>query len=499
MLQHLKLLLKDSVIYALGNISGKVVGFILLPFYVEKLSTIEYGMLGTLEATFQLIVAIAGFNLHVAFTRWFWDKETVKQQKSVFFTTLTSVIFLALTVVIGIYPLASTASQLLFDSDRYVRLVRLVFISAGLELVGQIPATLCKMQRKPAMYTRNIIIRLAVVLVCTILSVVFFDRKVEGIYEAQITGSVVYLLLFIPLIFKNMILKFETLILKKMLGFSFPLILSSSFGVILSIADRYTLNFISGLASVGIYSLGYKLANTLKIFIVMSVQLALTPTVFRMVDKPGIKRFLSKIMTYFTYGLMFFVIGISLFGQEIVKVLTAANPDYWEAYTVIPFIAFGIVFGMMKDTTSYGLQIAKRTSVIAIVIAAVSILNMVLNILLIPIIGTIGAALSTLLSQIIYFGAMLHYAQRYYPVPYEFRKVFLSIGVGALLCMIACLIRNWELGWRLFIKTLLLTGYPVLLYFFGLYDKNELNALRGFWGKWRRPGNWNKNIRTLKF
>lgn len=231
----------------------------------------------------------------------------------------------------------------------------------------------------------------------------------------------------------------------------------------------------------------------------MSVQLALTPTVFRMVDKPGIKRFLSKIMTYFTYGLMFFVIGISLFGQEIVKVLTAANPDYWEAYTVIPFIAFGIVFGMMKDTTSYGLQIAKRTSVIAIVIAAVSILNMVLNILLIPIIGTIGAALSTLLSQIIYFGAMLHYAQRYYPVPYEFRKVFLSIGVGALLCMIACLIRNWELGWRLFIKTLLLTGYPVLLYFFGLYDKNELNALRGFWGKWRRPGNWNKNIRTLKF
>ena len=499
MLQYLKPLAKDSAIYALGNISGKVVGFILLPFYVQKLTAAEYGMLGTLEATFQLIIALVGLNLYVAFTRWYWDKEVENRQKSTYFTTLISVIFLSLVVFIGFYPLSHAVSELLFDTEKYTRLVRLMAFSAVLELIGQIPATLCKIQRKPVMYTRNIVIRLAVVLLCNILLVVFFNRKVEGIYEAQIIGSVVYLLLFLPYTLKNISVKFQTLILKKMLKYSFPLILTSSFGTILVIADRYTLNFISGLESVGIYSLGYKLANTLKIFIVASIQSTLTPTVFQMVDQPGIKRFLSKIMTYFTFGLMIFVIGTSLFGQEIIKILTIGKPDYWNAYLIVPFIAFGIVFGMMKDTTSYGLQIVKKTGVMASVIIFVSLLNIGLNILLIPFMGAIGAGLSTLLSQIVYFCAMYYYSHRYYPVSYEFRKIFLAIGLGALFCIVAFFIRDWALGWRLTIKSLLLVAYPILLYLAGFFDKVELKALRGFWEKWRNPDAWKDNIRTLKF
>jgi len=498
MLQHLKPLARDSVIYALGNISGKLVGFILLPFYVQKLTTAEYGMLATLEATFQLMVVLAGLNLYVAFTRWYWDKEVENRQKSTFFTTLISVIFLSLVVLIAFYPLSHAVSDLLFDTVEYTRLVRLMAFSAMLELIGQIPATLCKMQRKPVMYTRNIILRLAVVLLCNILLVVFLNRKVEGIYEAQIIGSLVYLMLFLPFTLKNIFVKFETLILKKMLKYGFPLILSSIFGTLLVIADRFTLNFISGLESAGIYSLGYKMANTLKIFIVMSVQLTLTPTVFQMVNQPGIKRFLSKIMTYFTFGLMLFVIGISLFGQEIIKILSYGKPDYWDAYLIVPFIAFGIVFGMMKDTTMYGLQIVNRTGIIASVIIFVSLLNLGLNILLIPFMGAIGAGLSFLLSQIIYFCAMLYFAHRYYPVSYEFRKLFLIVGLGILFCIVTYFIHRWALGWRLTIKTLLLIAYPILLYLAGFFDKAELQALNGFWKKWRNPNAWKENIQTLK-
>jgi len=402
-------------------------------------------------------------------------------------------------VFAGVYPIAPAVSRLLFDdSSQYAALVRLITASAGLEIVGQIPATLCKIQRKPIVYTRNLVIRLMVVLSVTILFVVVFDRKVEGIYEAQVIGSIIYLLLFLPYILKNITVKFETVILKKMLHFGFPLILSSLFGVVLSIADRYSLKFISGLESVGIYSLGYKIANVLKIFIVMSVQLALTPTVFRMADKPGIKQFLSKMMTYFTFGLMFCVLGISLFGQETVKLLTAGNPDYWDAYLVIPFIAFGIVFNMMRDMSSYGLQIVKKTGIMATVIIFVSLLNVGLNILFIPFMGAIGAGLSMLLSQIIFFFSMHRFSHRYYPVPYEFKRVFMPIGLGVIFCLAAYFIRDWSLFSRLSIKTMLLVAYPVILYLMGYYDHAELQAIKGFWKKWQRPGEWKENIRNLK-
>ena len=137
MLQHFKPLIKDSSIYALGNISSKIVGFILLPFYVDKLTTTEYGMLGTMEATFQLIIALAGLNLYVAFTRWYSDKELQGRQQSSFFTLLTVIIFIAVLLNIGFFPLASNISQLLFDSGDFSRLVRLMVFSAGLELIDR--------------------------------------------------------------------------------------------------------------------------------------------------------------------------------------------------------------------------------------------------------------------------------------------------------------------------------------------------------------------------
>ena len=499
MLQRLKPLVRDSAIYALSNISGKLVGFILLPFYVDKLTAAEYGMLGTLEASFQVMVTLAGLNLYAAFIRWYSDKELQGRQQSAFFTLLSVITLIAVLFNICSFPFSSDISRLLFDSGEYSRLVRLMFCSAGLELIGTIPATLCRVQLRPAQYTRNIMIRLAVVLALTLLLIVALDRKLEGIYEAQIIGGAVYIVLFIPYMIKNAVVKFEKRILARMFHYSLPLMLSSSFGVLLGVADRYSLNFIAGLASVGVYSLGLKLANAIKMIFVQPVNMAVLPMVFRMAEKDNAQQFYAKLMTYLTFGLLFFVIAISMFGQEAVKIISIGKPEYWGAYTVIPFVAFGILFGMMKDQTMYSLQIVKRTGIIASVIIFVSLLNLGLNILLIPFMGVIGAGLASLLSQIIYFCTMLYFANRYYPVSYEFRKLFLSIGLGALFCIVAYFIREWVLGWRLAIKTLLLGAYPVFLFLAGFFDNAELQTIRGFWKKWRNPRVWKENIRTLNF
>ena len=497
MLQHLKPLAKDSAIYALGNISGKLVGFILFPFYVQKLTAGEYGMLATLEAASQVIVALAGLNLYVSFIRWYSDKELQGRQSSVFFTLMAVIAFIAVFINICCLPFSSNISGLLFDSVNYSRVVNLMLLSACLELFGTVPATLCRVQSRSLQYTRNIIIRLGVVLICTILFVVVLDRKLEGIYEAQVIGSMVYVATFIPYIIRNTVARFEKKILVKMFLYSLPLFLSSFFGVLLNVADRFSLNFISGQATVGVYAVGLKIANVLRMIFVQPVSLAITPLMFKMSEKPDASRFYSKLMTYLVFGMMFIIVAISLFGQETVKVLTVGSPDYWGAYTIIPFIAFGILFSMMKDQAIYSLQIVKRTGVIASVIIFVSLLNLGLNILLIPFMGAMGAALSNLLSQIIYFCTMLYYARRYYPVPYEFMKIFMSVGLGALFCLIAYLIRDWSLVWRLCIKTGLLASYPFILYRFRFYDKNELQALQGFWKKWRRPRALIENIRTL--
>ena len=133
--------------------------------------------------------------------------------------------------------------------------------------------------------------------------------------------------------------------------------------------DKYSLKFLVGLSAVGIYALGFKIANSIKVFVVRSVQLALSPMNYKMMDQSQNKRFYSKIMTYFTFGIMFFVIGFSIFSYELITLL-ARNKDYWEAYKIVPIISFAILFDMLRNTSTIGLNIVKKTKCVGIIVKA---------------------------------------------------------------------------------------------------------------------------------
>jgi O-antigen/teichoic acid export membrane protein len=155
--------------------------------------------------------------------------------------------------------------------------------------------------------------------------------------------------------------------------------LSSISGIVLSIADRLFCyaNFITGLSELGAYSLGYKIANSVKVLLVTSVQLSINPMIYQMMDKSGNKRFYSKIMLYFCFGVLFCVLGLSIFSKEIVYLLASSNKEYWDAYKVIPLLSFAVLFGMLKDTSLIGLNVSKKTKIIGLVTIKISVLNVI--------------------------------------------------------------------------------------------------------------------------
>ncbi len=498
MLKDIKNLVKDSLLYGLGNISVKLIGFILLPLYLSRLTPADYGVLGLVEVTTQVLLQLFGLELYQALMRWYWEPGYRERQKTMFFSVILFVSLVAALLVVSGWLAAESVSQLLFRTVQFTCLVRLMFLLAGLQIVTLIPSTLLRVQGRPGLYTVTHILNLLVSLGLTIYLVVGLGQKVEGIYLAQVIGYIFNLLILGGYIRRNIDWHFEWTLLKEMLHYSLPLVFSTLAGVLLVLADRYTLNYMGTLADVGIYSLGFKIANTIKVLIVSSVQLAIYPIAFRMVGRPNALRFYSKIMTYLTFGVMFFVLCISFYGQEIVKFFTH-NRAYWDAYQVIPLISFGILFGMLKDTAVIGLSISKQTRIIAVVIITMSLLNLGLNILLIPHFKSVGAAFATLVTQILFFVVMLHFAQRRYYIPYELKKVALMIILGVLLTGGVILFRHLPLLLRLGLKLIMLLIYPLLLYCCHFYEKVELETLKNFWNKWCQPRHWRKNIADIKF
>ena len=497
MLNILRSTIKSTVIYSFGNLSSKLLGIVLIPLYASKLSIEEYGMLGMLEVTGQIVTAVFGLGLYNAFFRWYWDKQYVDSQKSIFFTILVFVLLAGVLFNVILIPFHQDLSTLLLDTSEHGYLVSLIILISGLEALALIITTQIRLKEKPGLYTILLIAKILTSLTLTIYLIMVRGKKIDGIYEAQLIGNAVFYVLVFWFIRKNVKTKIEFSILLKMLKFSYPLLFAVLAGIIFTITDRYVLRFLSDLSYVGIYSLGFKIANTLKVFIITSVFLGLQPIIFKMMDHPDHKRFYSKVMTYFTYGVMIFALGIALFGKELIKFLAQSNPAYWEAFNVVPVLILGLIFGMLKDVSTIGINIVKRTRVFMWTILMVSTINLGLNILLVPSFGYMGAAYATLASQIIYFLVLLYFAQRFYHIPYEIRKVLIIIALGILLYLLSTLTNEMNLAIRLILKFFLILIFPVLLYFTNFYEKIELDSMRGFWLKWKNLRSFSRNLKDL--
>jgi O-antigen/teichoic acid export membrane protein len=494
MLSRIKSTAKNSIIYGFGNLSSKLIGLVLLPLYTSVLPVGEFGKLAMLETTAQILVAIFGLSLNSAFFRWYWDEEYSKKQKSLFFTIFVFLGFMSLIMILGLAGAASTLSTLLLDTDQNARLIRLMVITTAFDIMGIVPLSLMRLQEKPVLFITSNLIKFIANLALTILFIVGFHHRLEGIYEAQIIGNVIFFIFLSRYIWKHMEFRFETKILKEMLSFSFPLMLASIAGFFITMTDRYTLKFINGLEQLGSYQFGFKVSNAIKVIVVNSLNYAVQPLIYKLMNEPNNKRFYSKVLTYSGFAIMFLVLIISVFGKEIVMLL-AQKKEYWDSYMVIPFLSFGLFFGSLRDTLFTGLNFAKKSKVSATITISSAAINVILNIILITFFHSIGAALATLLAQLIYFSLIWKYSQKYYFIPYETYKIFKISITGAVLTILAMVANNLPLLPSLGIKIVLVSLFPILLYFWHFYEEIELEKLKELLIKWRKPASWKDQIK----
>lgn len=496
MLADFRKLFRQSAIYGLGTLSTKLAGFVLIPLYTKNFSVGQFGILGLLEVSAAVVISFFSFSVYSGFFRWYWDKSSEGKKESLFFTVTIFQLSVVVLTYLAALPFLKSLSQFILDSADYTYLLKLMLISSLMQLVLLMPNTLLRLQEKPWLFTLANVLQLFFSLIVTVYFIAYRHAGIEGIYYGQIVGSLAFASVLIRYSIKNMVFRIEFLMLRDLLLYSFPLFLSGVGLVMLNVTDRYSLNALGNLADVGLYSYGFKLANTLNVFLITSVNFAIQPMIYRMMNAPNNKRFYAKLMTYYSFGTIIFGLGMMVFGMEITK-LFAKRVEYFDAWYIFPFIIYAIIFGMMKDVATTGLSISKKTKIIAVTVAITAVLNLILNYLLIPLFGNQGAALSKMLSMLVFFLLTFFYAQKEYPIPYEMKRIFLMLIVSAGLYIVSMFFNSWSIIPRLAAKTALILSYPFVLHLFSFYEDIELQAIMGAWNKWRKLAEFKENIRRI--
>lgn len=499
MLKSIKVTGKETVIYGLGNIAVKIVGLILIPVYTDpKLFSVEeFGIIGLLDISGLLLTSVLTFSLPQAFTRWYWDKEYRDNQKGIFFMTLISQLAICASLCILLIPLSGAFSRILFNTADFSKVITLLILSSAIQVINNLISTLMRLQSRSSLYTSVNILKLAVVLTLTLIFILSLKMGIEGIFLAQVIGNSFFVLILLGYTVRNCSVYSSKRTLKEMNIYGFPLFLGGVAAVLLNVIDRYSLNSLSLLKSVALYTLAFKISSVIKLVLVDSIKLSILPAFFKRMDSPENKKFYSKILLYTSYVVMFAIVGLSLFSLEITRLISRSK-EFWDAVVIIPILSISAFFINMKEITIYGLHFAKKSRIISIIVVVATIVNLALNIVLIPLWDIKGAAMATLASQILYWAACYYFAQKAYHIPYELNKLLLLLLIGTLLSVSGLLFTRMDFLPRFAFKSVLIISFPFILYIFNFYEKVEIESITGFIKKWSKIRNLKQNLLSLR-
>ena len=123
-----------------------------------------------------------------------------------------------------------------------------------------------------------------------------------------------------------------------------------------------------------------------------------------------------------------------------------------------------------------------------------TVINILLNVLLIPELGIYGAALSSVISQIFFFSVIYLFSQKYYRVPYEIKRILIMVVLFIILGGLALLTSGLGLLIRVPLKLLILASFPVILYYVNFFEEIEIIRLKSLIKKLRNPADLIKTI-----
>lgn len=476
MFNQLFRLSKHAIIYGLGVAVSQVVGFFLLPLYTRYLTPADYGVLEVLGVTHGILSIIFVMGLSSALFMAYFSYDAEENRKKVVSTTIIFLTATSLCFTLVLIAAASNLSRLLFDSAQYTLYFRVIFLTLFFDAAIIIPLAVFRAREESKRYGIISLARVLVSIGLNIYFIVVLGRGVLGILESGlITAALLYCVL-VPGIIKKAGLRFSKRDLKGMLGFGLPLIPAGLAVWIMTVSDRYFLQFLSTPTELGLYSLGYKFGMVVQGLIVGPFSLAWAPFLWSVAKEKNAKEIYSSVLTYFVLVGMFVALVLSVLSREVLIVM--ATPPFYGAYKVIPLIALSYVLYGCYFVFNPGMLIAKKTKYAAPIVGAGAIVNLGLNYLLIPGYGMMGAAVATVISYLLLPIGLFFLSRRYYPIRYEWSrvaKIFLAavpVYVGSLF------ITNDSAIVAGLIKLVSLLGFPLLLFVFKFFKPEEIEKAK---------------------
>jgi O-antigen/teichoic acid export membrane protein len=477
--EKLKQLTKDTAIYGISTMVGRFLSFLLVPFYTNIFHPAEYGIIANIYIFIGIFNIVYVYGMDAAYLK-FAALPTVGDKKDNFSTPYLSVflsgIFLSFIMILIREPVFNLL-------EVPINYYHLMYYSAGilfLDSIAVIPFIQLRLQRKAKKFAAFKLINIGVNIVLNLVLILKYKMGIEAVLISNVVASLSSLLLLVPEIFKNLRLKFNIQLLKKLMKFGLPYLPAGLSSMLIQGIDRPILGKLTNMDTVGIYNACYKLGIFMMLFVNM-FQYAWQPFFLQNSEEKKVKELFSKVLTYFTLAASLILIILSLFIDNIVAIpvlhgRTLIDSSYWGGLPIVPVILFGYLFNGWYVIFTAGIYIEEKSMYIPLITGIGATVNIVVNLLLIPVWGIMGAALATLGAYFAMAAGLYIVTQKFYRIEYEIGKIiriFFDIIIVGVIYYYLLYTDNLLIVYKL----LLLIFFSLFLYIF-VFEKREIDFLR---------------------
>jgi O-antigen/teichoic acid export membrane protein len=393
-----------------SNIFIKAVSFLLLPLYSNFILPGEFGNYSLIMSFYAVVSVFYQAGLPAGLTKYFTQEQLITEKKKVFSSVFNFVVLLSIILSGAVLLLSGFFSKIIIGSASFANLFLIVSVLLLLDTGTYFLLHLLRTEEKAKAAAVYSLVSALGVLILNILFVYFMRLGITGILYAQLGGSVLLTVILIPEIKPYYESKIDKQVLKMLLLFSLPLIVSGFFSAFLDVADRFFLNLYCGNRITGVYSFAYKIALLMNVFVI-SFRTAWLPRSIALVREDNFRYTFGNTLTKLisVSGIIF--IGVILLVKNLFTLKIAGgylfNPQYAEGMVILPYILAAYFLNGIASFYSVYPYLYKSSKYLFMADFAAFAVNILLNFILIPAYGMTGAATATLIGYMAMAGYLI--------------------------------------------------------------------------------------------
>jgi len=487
MIEKLKQLAGDTVVYGISIFFGRFLTFLLTPFYTNNIPQDDLGIIFVFFTAFAFLNIFYSFGFDGGFFRFSSDKSTSEEKKTIFTMSFLTIAILASASTLLIIIFRHQIASLFPEIDNGADWVLLGSLIPLIDSLMFIPFSRLRLVRKTVRFG---ITRLAIVILTVILNIWFvteLEMGGKGVLIAGVISPFMIGLTFIPDIVRNLTSRIDKKLWKDILRFSAPTVPASLAVIALQFIDQPLLMAIKGPAANAIYAANYKLALPMMMFVSM-FEYAWKPFYLSHFNDKNAKDMFRTVLTYYVAfcGLIFLIVAgfIPYIAKMQIGDSNFYDASYWGGLYIIPIIMGGYFFNGLFNQFSMGVNITKTTKYLPIAVGTAASVNLIGNTLLIPEYGMDASAWLTIVSYGVAALVIYRFSQKVYPIAYQWKKIALAIFFSLTLFIVADYIKTAiPDNYRILIDIGALLAYPICLYITGFFGSRELAYIRRIFTK----------------